>query len=106
MPPLALTPSVSSPKVTSCEQKRRHDFEILEQLGTILLEKGALETAPEIQLLSLYGSLYASLSSKLSVVEAALKSPHLPTQLAALHLIRRLHDDRCSALLHLAMTSD
>ncbi|HAZ16253.1 MAG: hypothetical protein A2Y28_01760 [Chlamydiae bacterium GWC2_50_10] len=88
------------------EQQKRHDFEILEQLGTILLEKGALETAPEIQLLSLYGSLYASLSSKLSVVEAALKSPHLPTQLAALHLIGRLHDDRCSTLLHLAMTSD
>lgn len=87
-------------------QEKGHDFEILTQIGGILLEKGALSEQKETQLLALYGSAYASLASTLSIVEVALKSRHLQTQLAAVHLMSRFDDDRCSQLLNRAMGSD
>ena len=87
-------------------QEVRHDFEILTQVGTILLEKGALSDQAETQLLALYGSAYASLSSTLSILETALKSQHLQTQLTAVQLLSRFDDDRCSSLLNKAMGSN
>ena len=88
------------------EQEVRHDFEILTQVGSILLEKGALSDNGETQLLALYGSAYASLSSTLSILETALKSHHLQTQLTAVQLLSRFDDDRCSLLLNKAMGSN
>lgn len=88
------------------EQEKRHDFEILSQIGTILLEKGAVSENAETQLLALYGSAYATLSSTLSILDVALKSQYLQTQLAAVQLMARFDDDRCSTLLNKAMNSD
>lgn len=88
------------------EQNGRHDFEVLESIGTILLEKGARSPDPQIQLLTLYGSAYASRSSMLPILEEAVLSKHLETQLAAIHLLGRIEDDRSTAILLKAFSSD
>jgi HEAT repeat protein len=87
------------------QEQKKHDFEILEQLGTIILEKGAESSDPETQLLTLYGSSRATLSLTVPFLAKALKSQHPQTQLAAMQLLGQIDDDRCASLLKIAMSS-
>jgi len=84
----------------------RHDFEILQQMATILLEQGARSDDPEKQLLSLYGSNIGGISSSIDILEAGVQSRHPQTQIAAIQLIGQLQDDRSDELLTKAMSSE
>jgi HEAT repeat protein len=84
----------------------RHDFEILQQLGMILLQEGAESEDSERQLLSIFGSTIAGISSSLNIFEAGILSPRPETQLAAIHALARLQDDKSEELLNRAMASE
>jgi HEAT repeat protein len=83
----------------------RHDFEVLERMGTIILEQGIRSADPETQLLSIFGAAIAGLSSSIDILEEGIKSPNFDTQLAAIQSLARMQDDRCDELLTKAMSS-
>ncbi len=83
----------------------RHDFEILVQMCTIILEHGIRSSDLTTQLSSLYGTSVASLNSSLNILEQGIKSQNIETQLASLQMLARLHDDRGDELLTKAMAS-
>jgi HEAT repeat protein len=84
----------------------RHDFEILQQIGLIILEQGARSTDPETQLTSIFGSSIAGISASIDVLEAGINSHQPQTQMAAIQFLSYLQDDRCEELLTRAMSSD
>jgi HEAT repeat protein len=84
----------------------RHDFEVLEQMAMLLLDEGARSEDPEKQLLSIYGSGIAGISSPIDILEAGILSQQPETQLAAIQALARLQDDRSEELLCKAMASN
>jgi HEAT repeat protein len=84
----------------------RHDFEILQQMGLIILEQGARSPDPETQLTSIFGSSIAGIAASIDILEAGITSPHPQTQMAAIQFLGHLQDDRCEELLTKAMSSD
>jgi hypothetical protein len=83
----------------------RHDFEILVQMCSIILQHGIRSADVTTQLSSLYGTSVASLNSSLDILEQGIKSQNIETQLASLQMLARLHDDRGDELLTKAMAS-
>lgn len=84
----------------------RHDFEILQQMAVILLEQGARSADPEEQLLSIFGSGLAGISSSLDILEEGLRSPSPQTQMASIQFLAHMQDDRSDELLTKAMSSN
>ncbi len=84
----------------------RHDFEILQQMAMLLLEKGARSPDTEEQLTSLYGSAIAGVATAIDILEAGILSPHPETQMAAIQYLGSIQDDRSEELLTKAMSSD
>jgi len=83
----------------------RHDFEVLQRMGTIILEQGVRSADPEIQLLSLFGAAIAGLSSSIDILEQGVKSTNGETLMASIQFLARMQDDRCDELLTKAMAS-
>jgi HEAT repeat protein len=84
----------------------RHDFEILQQMATIILEQGSRSLDPETQLISIFGSNIAGIAASIDILEAGIASPQPQTQMAAIQFLGHLQDDRCEELLTKAMSSD
>ncbi len=84
----------------------RHDFEILQQAGLILLDQGARSSDPQMQLTSIFGSGIAGIATAIDILEAGIVSPQPQTQIAAIQALGHLQDDRCEELLTKAMSSD
>jgi len=82
-----------------------HDFEILQELGSLILEQGARSNDPEKQILSIYGSGIAGISSAISILEAGINSSNPQTQIAAIQFLGALQEDRSDELLNKAMSS-
>ena len=74
--------SVSLYKDHVTDRDGKHDFELLEQMGSVILEKGSRSQDPEQQLLSLYGDSIAGRSSALDIYAAGLSSRSPKTQMA------------------------
>ena len=83
----------------------RHDFEILVQMCTIILEQGIRSGDLTTQLSSLYGTSVANLTSSLDILEQGIRSQNVETQLASIQMIASLHDDLADELLTKAMAS-
>lgn len=84
----------------------RHDFEILQQMGMIILEQGARSSDPETQLTSIFGSSIAGIAASIDILEAGITSPQPQTQMASIQFLGHLQDDRCEELFTKAMSSD
>ncbi len=84
----------------------RHDFEVLTQIATIILEQGIRSSDPEVQLMSLYGASIAGLTSTIDILAEGVKSPNPDTQMASIQFLARMQDDRCDELLTKAMSSN
>lgn len=84
----------------------RHDFEVLQQIGLILLEQGARSHDPQKQLTSIFGSSLAGVAASIDILEAGIVSTHPQTQMAAIQFLGHLQDDRCEELFTKAMSSD
>lgn len=83
-----------------------HDFETLQQMGLILLQKGIRSEDPQVFLMSLFGSGISGSARSLEILEKGLAHPDPQIQLFSLHFISQFEDDRASQLLNRAMSSD
>jgi HEAT repeat protein len=71
-----------------------HNHQAIEHMCQIILEQGAKDPDPEIQLITLFGASIAANEKVSHIIEDAMKSPFPPIQLAALGLLGRFaHDD-------------
>ncbi|MBM3202109.1 MAG: HEAT repeat domain-containing protein [Chlamydiae bacterium] len=87
------------------EEKGRHDFQVLEHLGSTIIEKGAESQDPEDQMLSLYGmSICGSIAGN-HLLYSFLKSPNAMVQAAALQLVSQMFDDESEKILLKALNS-
>ncbi len=84
----------------------RHDFETLQQMGLILLQKGIQTQNPQTHLMTLFGAGISGCSGSLEILERGIIYPDPQVQLLSLHFIAGFEDDRSDELLHRAMSSD
>lgn len=84
----------------------RHDFEVLQQMGLILLQKGIQSEDPQTFLMTLFGAGLSGSSGALEIIERGLQHPDPQVQLLALHFIAKFDDDKTNDLLNGAMSSD
>ncbi|MBS0625326.1 MAG: HEAT repeat domain-containing protein [Verrucomicrobia bacterium] len=84
----------------------RHDFEVLQQMGLTLLQKGIQSEDPQAFLMTLFGAGLSNSARALEILEKGLKHPDPQVQLLSLNFIGRQEDDRADELLNVAMSSD
>ena len=91
---------------TSVRDTGRHNFEVLQQMGLLLLNHGIRQEDPQIFLMTLFGAGLSGSANALDILEQGLFHPDPHIQLAALHFISQIEDDRSQQLLIQAMSSD
>lgn len=84
----------------------RHDFELLQQMGLILLQKGVQQDDPQSFLMTLFGAGFSNCARALDILEKGLDQPDPHIQLLSLNFIAKHEDDRADELLQKAMSSD
>ena len=89
-----------------CHQSGRYDFETLQQMGLIMLQKGILSEDPQTFLMTLFGSGISGSSGALKILEKGIDHPDPQVQLLSLHFIAGFEDDKTNDLLNRAMSSD
>lgn len=87
------------------ETSHQHDFETLEEIGRILLEKGCKSRDLETEMISLYGIAISNLSSAELFLEDCVESQNPSVQLVALQLLSQMNSDRVEQILAKGMTS-
>ncbi len=89
-----------------CDLNGRHDFEMLQQMGFIMLQKGIQEADPQSYLMTLFGAGISGSSRALEILSHGIDHPDPQVQLLSLHFIAQFEDDYSSELLNRAMSSD
>ncbi|MDP1608164.1 MAG: HEAT repeat domain-containing protein [Chlamydiales bacterium] len=84
----------------------RHDFDLLQQMGLILLQKGIRQENPQAFLMTLFGAGFSNSARSLEILEKGLEQQDPQIQLLSLNFIARHEDDRADELLQKAMSSD
>lgn len=84
----------------------RNDFEVLQTLGLILLQKGSQSADPQTFMMTLLGAGLSGSREALDIVEKGLFHPDPQIQLLSLHFIAKFDDDRTAELFNRAMSSD
>ena len=84
----------------------RHDFEVLQQIASIILEQSAKNSSPEKQILGIFGYSIGGLSAPSNLLEQALSNSDIQVQLAAIQYLGRMQEDHTDTLLNKAMSSD
>lgn len=87
-------------------QGSKHDFEVLQELGHVLLRHGIRSEDPQIVAMSLFGAGLSGSSAVLDILAVGLFHPDPQLQMVALHFIAKIEDDRTDELLNRAMASD
>jgi HEAT repeat protein len=84
----------------------RQDFEVLQQMGLILLQKGIASEDPQIFMMTLLGAGLSGSASALEILERGIAHPDPQVQLLTLHFVAKFDDDRASEMFNRAMSSD
>jgi HEAT repeat protein len=82
------------------------DFEILQQMGLTLLQKGIQSQDHQTFLMTLFGAGLSGSTRAIEILEHGIAHPDPQTQLLSLHFIAKIEDDRADELLNRAMSSD
>jgi len=82
------------------------DFDMLQQMGFTLLQKGIQSQDHQTFLMTLLGAGMSGSTRALEILEHGIAHPDPQTQLLALHFIAKIEDDRADELLNRAMSSD
>lgn len=88
------------------EKSGRHDFEALQQMGLIMLQKGIQSEDSSTFLMTLFGSGISGSIGTLEILEKGLEHQDPQVQLLALHFIGGFEDDKANVLINKAMSSD
>jgi len=89
-----------------CTLRGSPDFEVLQQMGYTLLQKGVAEADPQSYLMTLFGAGISGSSRSLDILETGLHHPDPQVQLLSLHFIAENEETRATELLNRAMSSD
>lgn len=89
-----------------CQSAGRYDFEMLQQMGLIMLQKGIQTQDSQTFLMTLFGAGISGSSGALEILEKGMDHPDPQVQLLSLHFIAQFEDDKTSDLLNRAMSSD
>ncbi|OGN55360.1 MAG: hypothetical protein A3D96_03680 [Chlamydiae bacterium RIFCSPHIGHO2_12_FULL_44_59] len=84
----------------------RHDFEVLRQMGSILLQKGIQSSDMETITMTLFGAGLSGSGYAIDILEKGVRHPDPQIQLLALHFLAQFEDDRTAEIFHEAMSSD
>lgn len=84
---------------------KEHDFELLQNMGKILLEEGAQSDDAECQLMAIFGAGVAKSHALIGVLEKGIASKEIKIQLAALNFLSKLQEDEADDLLIRALSS-
>jgi HEAT repeat protein len=84
----------------------RQDFEMLQQMGLILLQKGIQSQDEQTLMMTLFGAGLSGSAGALEILEKGITHPNPQIQLLSLHFIAKIDDDRTSEILSRAMSSD
>ncbi len=87
-------------------EKEGHDFEILQNMCYLFLEKGVKADDQEIRRLTMYGAGISGSSQALKILEEGFYGFDPEVQMLALHLLSFYHEDRTQKILNEAMSSD
>ncbi|MBX7065917.1 MAG: HEAT repeat domain-containing protein [Parachlamydiales bacterium] len=84
----------------------RNDFEVLQQMGLILLQKGIASQDGPTFMMTLFGAGLSGSANALEILERGIAHPDPQMQLLALHFIAKIDDDRTAEIFNRAMSSD
>ncbi len=84
----------------------RHDFETLQQMGLILLQKGIQSEDSQTFMMTLFGAGLSGSANAIEILEKGISHPDPQVQLLSLHFIAKFDDDRTSEIFNRAMGSD
>ncbi len=84
----------------------RHDFEVLQQMALILLQKGIQSEDNQTFMMTLFGAGLSGSANALEILEKGMGHPDPQVQLLSLHFIAKFDDDRTSEIFNRAMGSD
>lgn len=82
------------------------DFDLLEQIGLILLDQGFRSRDMEIRRLTLFGAGVSTNEKALYILEEAIQSDDPEQQIIALNFLTRYQNDRADLVIHRAMASN
>jgi HEAT repeat protein len=82
-----------------------HDFVLLRQLSTLLLEHGYQQPDMEDQIMTMFGAGVAGDPQLLPILRSALNSHHPQVQMIAVDLLAQMKNDAADDLLNRAMSS-
>jgi HEAT repeat protein len=88
------------------KQLGSNDFELIEQLGLILLDQGYRTRDSEIQRLTLFGAGISTNEKGLYILEKGIADDDPENQLIALNFLTKYQNDRADISIHRAMTSN
>jgi HEAT repeat protein len=88
------------------KEVKHHDFDLLQQMGQILLQNGSKSSNEKIKQLTMLGAGLINSKSALSILEKGLNSEDLNTQMIAMNFISTIKDDYSNKLLLRAMNSN
>lgn len=88
-----------------CHATGHHDFEMLQQMGLLLLQKEIQTEDPQVYLMTLFGAGISGSSGALDILEKGLLQMDPQIQLLTLHFISQFTDDRAHDLFNQAMSS-
>lgn len=83
----------------------QHDFELLQQLGLVILDQGYRSSNAEVQLLTLFGAGVSANEKALYILEDSLSSPIPQLQLIGMSFLARYQNDDAEDALRRAMGS-
>lgn len=84
----------------------RHDYELLQNIGLLLLEQGYRTGDPETQLLTLYGAGLALHERVLPLLEEGLSNSHPELQLISLNFLSRYQSSEGDEAINQALASN
>jgi hypothetical protein len=85
---------------------KRHNFELLQQIGLGIIEEGYQSGDPESQLLSLFGAAISCHEQTLHILDEGVRNSNPQLQLAALNLLAQNQSDAAEeGLIHAAASS-
>ncbi|PCI78743.1 hypothetical protein COB21_00145 [Candidatus Aerophobetes bacterium] len=83
----------------------KHDYQMLEQIGNIILNQGAQSDDETTQLLSMYGAALSGSKEIMYLFEKGMQSKNPSTQLATINFLRQNSNDQAITLLTKAFSS-
>lgn len=88
------------------QEKGKHDLELVQQIGLILLDKGYRSSDAEVQLLTLFGAGISNNERCLYILENGMTSSIPQLQLIALNLLAKYNNDSTDEMLNRALGSN